>query len=511
MADLAPAVDTIRVPNPLTDSLTTARAIQDALGKLKKEDADQIRSLLRGEGDDAVKAQLGRVTSLDAFKKASGETMVAILTQLAAETRDGRGGGMRWVLSEPNFARLDPKQQTAAIELLTATSSSPTFGEHFAKLLGANGPDGKPLLLSPDSKGKTLLENLTTFANSKFHADATAAGLTPAKMIGDMVREMHDAVQHVDQGNRGACAAASMQDLLCRVAPSEYVRLVTGLMVNKTVDSRDGSLTVAAGSLTAAKDPKLGQIDLRSHSERIFQSALLDRVSTFGSYSYANDSTEFKVPGGILGSGLSRLAPSSLTVGSGGMTASEMTKAMTALFGPDSYDFVSGRGSSIHSALRASGSPSVICMNWDGGKHALVYAKSDEKYVYLKDPQGGGPEREPNSLPRDPVPSSTGGNIRMTIADFEANLTHAHIRRAPGSPKPTSWGDTLPLSPAAPLLDKVLPPPAAVSGAAQQGFDKGVGTAVDAAQRFNRLVMPTIAPVAGAAGLYNRLFGPSNK
>lgn len=396
MPDLAPnpKVDTVRVPNPLTDSIATGRNIQDALGKLKQEDADQIRSLLKGDMTDEVKERLSRITTLDAFKKASGEPMVAMLTQIANETRDSRSTGLSWVIKEPNFARLDSKDQVAIIELLGRSSGSVAVGEQLGKLLTLTGPDGKPLLLSKDSKGNTVLDNLTTFTKATFHRDVTAAGITPTKALGDVLREINDAVAHVDQGNRGACAAASLQDLLCREQPAEFIRLVTGLMVNKSVEMRGGTLTVAAGSLVPQKDKALGQPDLRSHSERIFQSALLDRVSSLGSYSYADDGSKLDVPKSLFGNVAGSLLPGSIALPfGGGMTSSQMVDAMAMVFGKDNYEYVSGRGSSVHGALKRSGSPAVISMHWDGGLHALVYVKSDDKFAYLKDPNGGSPEQ----------------------------------------------------------------------------------------------------------------------
>ena len=496
MADVSPNVETVRVPNPLTDSLTTARSIQDALGKLPKADADQIRSLLRGNATDEQKEALARLTGLENFKNAKGDTMVAVLTQLANELRDPRQSGLNWVLKEPNFARLDAKQQVAALELLGATVGTPAFGEKLAKLISANGPDGNPLLLSTDSKGKTVLENLTTLARAKFHSDVTAAGITPTKVIGDLVYEIFNPAHFVDQGNRGACAAAAMQDLLCRTQPAEYLRLVTGLFVNKSVATRDGTLSIADGSLVAAKDPALGQPDLRSHGERIFQSSLLARVSTMGEYSYKDDSTTLTLPKSLFGNTASSLLPSGLNLGGGGMSNSEMTRAMNELFGKDSHRFVSGSGSTIHGALRARGEPAVICMNWDGGKHALLFVKSDDTHVYLKDPNGGGPETEGNRVTREMARSTPGANIRMTVKEFEAHLTHAHIRSSGTTPAP----------------DRSLLTPSLTLGTVQTGVDIGIGTINEANRRFGSLVMPLApAAAAGAGALADRIFGPRNR
>ncbi len=455
MPDMTPTrdADLVRVPNPLTDSVTTARAIQEALGKLKNEDAEQIRALLKSTPDAETKRDLELITSLDAFKKASGPTMVAILTQLAADTRDERSSGMRWVLKEPNFEKLTAAEQVAIIELLGANKNT-RVAEPLGRLLSRDGVEGKPIIQSTDSKGRTVLENLVAHSNATFHADVVAAGITPKKTIADVVREIGDPAATVDQGNRGACAAASIQDVLCRLQPAEYVRVTTGLMVNKTVEARGGTLKVAEGSLVATKDKALNSPDLRSHAERIFQSALLDNVSTLGTYSYATDGT---------------LVLGALDLGGGGMSVPEMGKAMAVVFGKGEYGFVKGSGSEVHAALKAGDTPSVISMKWDTGLHALVYVTSDDKFVYLKDPNGSEPE--PSGKPaRQPVGTGTGANVRLTVEAFEANVKSAHIKQPDGSS-------------ATPVT---LEPTAVVDS-------------LKDSRQFDRLVMPTLTPTSATS------------
>lgn len=445
--------DRIRVPNPLTDSLTTARAIQDALGKLKVEDADQIRSLLKSTPDADAKRDLERLTSLEAFKKASGPTMVAILTQLAADTREERNSGMRWVLKEPNFEKLTAAEQVAIVELV-GNDRSGRLAEPLAKLLSRDGQSGKPIIQSTDSKGSTVLDNLVAHNNATFHADVAAAGITPKKTIVEITREIGDPVHSVDQGNRGACAAASIQDVLCRLQPAEYVRLTTGLMVSTTVEARGGTLKVAEGSLVAAKDKVLNSPDMRSHGERIFQSALLDNVSTLGKYSYATDGT---------------LVLGAFDLGGGGMSVPEMGKAMAVVFGKGDYEFVKGSGSEVHAALKASSTPSVISMKWETGLHALVYVKSDDKFVYLKDPNGSEPD--PSGKPsREPISTGADANIRLRIDVFEANLRDAHIKRTVASSAPPATPD-----PAVPV------------------------DALRDARQFEKLAMPTLSVLPGSS------------
>lgn len=83
----------------------------------------------------------------------------------------------------------------------------------------------------------------------------------------------------------------------------------------------------------------------------------------------------------------------------------------------------------------------------------------------------------------------------------------------------------LPSSPAAPLLDRALPSPGALVDNAEKGAQKVVDTlssvvpprsaVVDglreANQRFGGLVVPAVPVASGAAKLYSRFFGSSDK
>ena len=360
---------------------------------------------------------------------------------------------LRWVVKEPNFKRLTDKEQIAIIELLAHNPRASGVGEALGTLLSRNAADGSPLLQSTDIRGVTLLQNLTTLNSAHFHPDITAAGISPQAALRSAILEVAAPARHIDHGNRGASAAAAIQDVLCRSQPSEYVRLLTGLMSNKSVAGRGGTLSVVDGSLTASRVTPQGEPDLRSHTSRIFQSALLERAAKPGTYLYekdelrrapANPLVEGAMLGGFIGQGIpaAQLPHRSASQ----LNLSEMLEPMDVVFGKGEHDLFRGTGKNIHSALQAAGSPSVISWRCYGKQHAMVYVESDERYVYLKDRDGGSPELESFlSFGAEASTLFNGAHVRIWIQDFEQNVDAAIIkRRSNATAERERLRDTLP-------------------------------------------------------------------
>lgn len=505
-----PAVESINVPNSLADSITTARIIQRALQSLDPDDASAIKTLLDSTLDKEQAQRLQLVTSTDAFKKATPETMAAILKVLAQESRNERGVGLHYILCQPNFAKLNTEQQVGLIELAAAHGTSGIgISEPLGLLLSQTSADGSLRLLGTDSAGRTLLENLRSLSASSFQQRLVAAKITPHSVIQDVAREVSSPSRFVDQGNRGACAAASIQDLLCRNQPAEYVRIITGLCRNGSVRTNGGTLSIVPESIVALKDGDQQQ-DFRSHAERLFQSALLNEVSSIGSYSYAGDSAKIDIPKQFISPSVRSLVPNSieLPVG-GGMTDSELRSAMTIVFGKDKYGAASGDGTRILQKLRASTTPCVVTMQWDKGLHALVYCGSDRQYVYLKDPNGWTPPSDDERFKREPSVGNThAANIRVSVADFERYVRAAHIPSDTlAALRGPTWSQTTPRNPVTPVLDRVLPTPTEVVEHVQdveRGIERNVSMATTT---LKTLTMPAVPVAVGTANLLQSWLG----
>lgn len=267
-----------------------------------------------------------------------------------------------------------------------------------------------------------MLDRLTALASMTIHPDITAARMprgwtvSPSNTLLAVIQECAMPAVQIDQGSYGACAAASMQDILCKTQPAEYARIVLGLFTAKEVSlTGGGSLRLVPDSIVPRPDPGYGALDTRSHPERIVQSALLGYTDALFRYSYRSDSKGLSTAGlPVVGS-----VTKHLSLLPGGMYNHQVERGMEGLFGQKFYT-VEGSGQDVHAVIRSAHGPVIVGMEWSGGKHALVYCGTRDGSVYLKDPNGGpggtvsGPPRTATSL--------HGANVRMTPADFEAHL-----------------------------------------------------------------------------------------
>lgn len=498
------------LPNNFTAEREVSERLTRAIARLDSDDQRTIRSLLRSELTREQRADLERITSTAGFRSATVEGLTSVLHHLAVQQRSGQSATeLSWILREPQFLRLGAHDQARMIQLLSAPPPSALLGEALGQLLQRSLLDGTPAILSRDSTGATLLDRLTEIATMSIHADLATArmpggrGITRSDTLRAVVHECSRPALQVDQGSRGACGAASLQDMLCRTQPAEYARLVTGLFARKEVRLAGGEmLRVVPDSIVPCPAPDTGNVDLRSHPERLLQSALLDYTDTIFRYSYVRDSKGIPRDASPLVRSLAQLAGGGndphISVMSGGMRNNELIRGLEGLFGRR-FTTASGNSAEIHAALRAQRAPAVIAMRWSAGNHALVYCATEEGWVYLKDPNGGigedtsGPRREKTNL--------HGANIRMRADLFEQHLLDGFVPSPPPAPLPV-----LTLPPAVPLvLPRVAP---AIRVQVEQMAD-GVPTpreALEALAEANRqvertaaqLVLPPLRPARAA-------------
>jgi hypothetical protein len=117
------------------------------------------------------------------------------------------------------------------------------------------------------------------FPNNVFSRD-----LTGASMLASTVRELYDP-QACLQGDRQTCGAASAQILMAREAPSEYVRLVTGLAFEGRAGLYNG------GTMTREPDWNADPADKRSLTGQLLQSAFMEYANGQDDYNASIDAT----------------------------------------------------------------------------------------------------------------------------------------------------------------------------------------------------------------------------
>jgi hypothetical protein len=169
--------------------------------------------------------------------------------------------------------------------------------------------------------GKTLIDNLLDLLTITPHKDL-AGVMTSEQLLDDVITEILDPNGQVNQGAAGTCSPTSIQTLLITINPSEYARLMVGLL------SSSGAATLANGAsvsvppliFAAAKYGTNGAAFLvRTNSELAFQAALLKfaQGSRFPSLS---------------GSPLNIFQAFQATI-AGGLYHNETKRALDALFG----------------------------------------------------------------------------------------------------------------------------------------------------------------------------------
>jgi hypothetical protein len=126
--------------------------------------------------------------------------------------------------------------------------------------------------------GKTLIELLCS--TQVGISVRWQTGLSASAIVSGMILEIHDPGR-LDQGLGSTCGAASLQINLVHRNPAEYARLCAGLLSDGSVAMRNGD-TLTRHEQSISPTPS----DLRTPTERIFQSAIME---------YANPYTEYYV------------------------------------------------------------------------------------------------------------------------------------------------------------------------------------------------------------------------
>jgi len=193
-------------------------------------------------------------------------------------------------------------------------------------------------------------------------------GITADQIASTAMMECNQPGQ-VDQGSRGTCTVTSMQYVLIRQNPAEYLRIIQGL-----VQPGDGLVRLAGdASLVRVVDSVPPDLTGRTHTERLFQSALMALARD--GYSNMED------PAG----------------GGPGLSASEERNALQALFGGNFEIYVGPilpkgqAGESIVRALEKRGrlNRTFAALDWEDGGHFVFVVNLQNGRVFIRNPWGG--------------------------------------------------------------------------------------------------------------------------
>jgi hypothetical protein len=290
-------------------------------------------------------------------------------------------------------------------------------------VVGGQPPQARPALLDRDKDGGTLLENLHKIATGCVDPKLEQNNVFTGGLLGDILKEVARPGD-VNQGlGMKTCTVTSMQYMLCRQNPAEYVRLMQGLVSPKGEASlRNGdTLTRVPDSIPVDKAFE------RSDSERIFQAAMMD-------YCDGSDVTYSDVA-------------DTHSDGATGLSGAQPYVGLRALFGPSGFEPVSIGQQDADQAKAGQVAPAqqeifqkikaraqdprgvYVDMFWDrdkAGGHAIVVTavKKDEKgqeRVYFHNPQGYVPEGILYAYdPTRRIENGATGAESMLVKDFQA-------------------------------------------------------------------------------------------
>lgn len=177
---------------------------------------------------------------------------------------------------------LAPAERTRFDAVARALGAEPTARLALQLLL----IDGK-LPGAPDRVGGSLLAGLAGLTAP----GATHDALPAAALIADLVQEIH-LPSAISQQEAATCTATTLQILLARSAPAEYVRLVAGLagpagtarLANGDMLVREPGTERALPFLTTDQGQEVETADTRSGPARLFQGAVMEYANGEAGY-----------------------------------------------------------------------------------------------------------------------------------------------------------------------------------------------------------------------------------
>jgi hypothetical protein len=336
------------------------------------------------------------------------------------------------VIQRPLYDKLSTDQRTKLLNVFAGADEKGR--QELVTLMTRKLDSGVPALLSSDnSTYASLLDNLDKLATQPL---APGLGGRRSEILGQVIADTAQPTWYMNQGDVGTCAPTSFQTHLLVDAPSEYVRLLGGLLgpdrkatfangdtmaaarndlaTPPTVTvSRQATVNTPGGTIPLPYNQPVTIPDRRSLTERIFQSSLAQ-------YAYKESGRQSSVDanGDIPG-----------------LTLDESASAMSALYNRD-YDTVGGgmlgmpAFLNIQDQLKNGHGPVPVSLSWGGGHHQLLvdHIQQDAKgnlKIYVRNPWGSSdaqsqPYRDGQQL-GSAANNNNSGPLR-TVADHQSGL-----------------------------------------------------------------------------------------
>jgi hypothetical protein len=253
--------------------------------------------------------------------------------------------------------------------------------------LGALVDQAPNLLTEKDTKGATLLDNLSRVATQPLNASLYSQ-TSSSEMLTSLLRDVVNP-NRIDQGDSDTCTVTSMQWELVNDAPAEYARLMAGLT------GPNGQATMQGGGTL-----KLGAGDLEDNAQHgrtvtsaLFQSAAMDDANGRDIYDPTTDR-------------------STKADGSGtyhGLSPDQQTHILDQLFGikysvKNLYN--EQQGQQVLDSLKGFDAskqinrPVMIDLDEGSVNHTVTLEKVTADKVYFRDPYGSMRSMPTSSFPK---------------------------------------------------------------------------------------------------------------
>lgn len=269
--------------------------------------------------------------------------------------------------ADAHFRALPMAQQQ---EFWNTFNASNTKGKVSLAALLEGSPD---LIGDKDSKGKTLLDNLSAIAGQKLNPDLVS-GTTTGQVLDQLITSIANP-DEIKQGSAPTCTVTSMQFELARDNPSEYARLVGGLTGPSGSAKMEGGGTLTFDPGSSAKNALSG----RDPSQAVFQSAAMD---------YANGGAKYDP---VTGENVSASGATD-----SGLSPSQQTTMLNQLFGvkytTDELPDSASRAKELNQlkSYVAVGRNRPVLMEIDQGtfNHAVTFEMMKDNKIFFRDPYG---------------------------------------------------------------------------------------------------------------------------
>lgn len=373
----------VRAPAPALPQL--------AMDSLSAADRAAVQLAASGSQGRGVQDNLRKVAESEAFRGADARTQKnALETFLAGPPKSAQAAEkLTALLGNAHFRSMNTEEQGQVLDIFQKTSDEGRqhlldltqrtfvgFGEKIRNLGKPHADDyGFSALQDKDKNGQTLLSNLHAIATGKLDPSLEANGVHREDLLSSIMQEAGRPGE-INQSSKGTCTVTSMQYMLCKEDPAEYVRLMRGLLSpSGEVKMRNGdTLKRDAGSV-----PQDTAWD-RSASERIFQAAMMEYSNGKLNYDNGKDKSTGKE---------NVFLWFDKKVNKGGLSADEQERGLQALFGRDFKQFTGLTPKmSVDVLKKLSGQNLLMDLKWGDGGHAVTFTKIEGDRVYFRNPWG---------------------------------------------------------------------------------------------------------------------------